>query len=102
MNDSLLIGIVSGIAVALALSVVARRGEKLAPKIRAELAAAGGTLLLPELVTRVGLKDSFLNRGKLIQAIAPMIQAGEIIEEDDPNATVKTRLDLKRFSLRTP
>jgi hypothetical protein len=102
MNDTVLIGIVSGIAVALALAVASRRGQKLEPVIRDALTAAGGELLLPELVTRIGLKDSFMNRGKVIQAIAPMVQRGEVIEQDDPSATVKNRLDLKKFRLKAP
>jgi hypothetical protein len=102
MNDTLMIAIVSGIGVALALAIASRRGQKLEPRIREELTAAGGVLLLPELVTRIGLKDSFINRGKVIQAIAPMVQRGEVIEEDDPSATVKTRLDLKKLRLKAP
>ncbi|MDV6236284.1 hypothetical protein CH379_011675 [Leptospira ellisii] len=70
------------------------------PLIRKELEFAGGILSLPELVKRIGLKDSFINRGKVIQAVAPMISRGEVLEEDDPSATVKTRLDLKKFRLK--
>ncbi|MCG6192359.1 hypothetical protein LFX25_03790 [Leptospira sp. FAT2] len=92
--------IVVGIGVSLSLMLVARRGKKLEPLIRKELEEAGGFLLLPDLVKRVGLKDSFINRGKLIQAIGPMVLRGEIIEEDDPNATIKNRLALKKFRLK--
>ncbi|MBM9578096.1 hypothetical protein JWG45_13140 [Leptospira sp. 201903070] len=82
------------------MALVARRGKKLEPLILNELKTSGGALALPELVKRIGLKDSFLNRGKVIQAIAPMISRGEVIEIDDPNATVKNRLDLKQFRLK--
>lgn len=57
-------------------------------------------MTLPELVKRIGLKDSFMNRGKVIQAIAPMVSRGEVVEIDDPNATVKNRLELKQFRLK--
>ncbi|TGK33254.1 hypothetical protein EHQ12_17840 [Leptospira gomenensis] len=92
--------IVAGIGAALAVSIAARRGKKLEPKILKELQDAGGTLTLPELTKRIGLKDSFLNRGKVIQAIAPMIARGEVVEIDDPKATVKNRLELKQFRLK--
>lgn len=98
--DGAIIGATSGIAVTLALFVLARRGKKLEPLIYEQLSQAGGTLSLPELVTRLGFKDSFINRGKVIQAIAPMVQRGEVIEEDAPNATIKNRLELKKFRLK--
>lgn len=100
MDETTLTSIVAGIGVALAIALVARRGKKLEPLILKELQAAGGALALPELVKRIGLKDSFLNRGKVIQAVAPMISRGEVVEIDDPNATVKNRLDLKQFRLK--
>ncbi|RHX84243.1 hypothetical protein [Leptospira stimsonii] len=82
------------------MALIARRGKKLEPLILKELQDAGGTLTLPDLVKRIGLKDSFINRGKVIQAVAPMISRGEVVEIDDPNATVKNRLDLKQFRLK--
>ncbi|MCG6169773.1 hypothetical protein LFX25_20270 [Leptospira sp. FAT2] len=100
MDDTIITSIVAGIGVALALGIVARRGKKLEPSILKELQDAGGVLTLPELVKRIGLKDSFMNRGKVIQAIAPMVSRGEVVEIDDPNATVKNRLELKQFRLK--
>jgi hypothetical protein len=100
MNETVLIAVTSGVGVMLAFMLMARRGVKLEPKIREELSRAGGELLLPDLVQRVGLSDSFINRGKVIQALAPMIQRGEVTEEDDPSATVKTRLALKKIRLK--
>ncbi|TGL81468.1 hypothetical protein EHQ83_03855 [Leptospira yasudae] len=84
----------------MAFAIVARRGKKLEPLILKELQAADGALALPELVKRVGLKDSFINRGKVIQAVAPMISRGEVVEIDDPKATIKNRLELKQFRLK--
>lgn len=100
MDETTLTSIVAGIGVALAMALIARRGKKLEPLILKELQDAGGTLTLPDLVKRIGLKDSFINRGKVIQAVAPMISRGEVVEIDDPNATVKNRLDLKQFRLK--
>ncbi|RHX89472.1 hypothetical protein [Leptospira stimsonii] len=82
------------------MALIARRGKKLEPLILKELQDAGGALTLPDLVKRIGLKDSFINRGKVIQAVAPMISRGEVVEIDDPNATVKNKLDLKQFRLK--
>ncbi|EMI69057.1 hypothetical protein LEP1GSC072_0403 [Leptospira noguchii str. Bonito] len=42
--------------------VTNRRRKKFEPLIRQELESAGGVLTLPELVKRIGLKDSFYNR----------------------------------------
>ena len=100
MDDTYLIGFATAIAVAGAVFVASRRTAKLEPKLRDALAQAGGELTLPALTVAVGFKDSFLNRGKVIQAIAPLVRAGAVLEIDDPSATTKTRLELKRFRLR--
>ncbi|WP_246838936.1 hypothetical protein [Leptospira yasudae] len=100
MDETTITSIAVGIGVALAFAIIARRGKKLEPLILKELQAAGGSLTLPELVKRIGLKDSFINRGKVIQAVAPMVSRGEVVEIDDPNATIKNRLELKQFRLK--
>lgn len=53
-NDSVCLGIDK--------MVTNRRRKKFEPLIRQELESAGGVLTLPELVKRIGLKDSFYNR----------------------------------------
>ncbi|EMN38393.1 hypothetical protein [Leptospira interrogans] len=78
-----------------------RRRKKLEPLILQELEAAGGVLTLPELVKRIGLKDSFYNRGKVLEAVAPMVSRGEVIETDSPNATITNRLNLRKYRLVT-
>jgi len=100
MDDTYLIGFATAIAVAGAVFVASRRAVKLEPKLRDALEQAGGELTLPALTAAIGLKDSFLNRGKVIQAIAPMVRSGAVVEIDDPAATAKTRLELKRFRLQ--
>lgn len=100
MQDMVMYGIVGAVTASVAVFVASRRGAKLEPKIVEELQKAGGSLRLPALVTAVGLKDSFINRGKLIQAIAPLVRSGAVLEEDDPAATARTRLELKTFKLK--
>lgn len=79
----------------------ARRRKKFEPLILQELETAGGVLTLPELVKRIGLKDSFYNRGIVLQAVAPMVSRGEVIETDSPNATITNRLNLRKYRLAT-
>ncbi|EQA71558.1 hypothetical protein [Leptospira noguchii] len=81
--------------------VTNRRRKKFEPLIRQELESAGGVLTLPELVKRIGLKDSFYNRGRVLESVAPMVSRGEVIEEDNPNATIKNRLNLRKYRLTT-
>ncbi|HEY0134655.1 MAG TPA: hypothetical protein VGB85_11260 [Nannocystis sp.] len=100
MDDTYLIGFATAIAVAGAIFVASRRAGKLGPKLRDALEQAGGELTLPALTAAVGFKDSFINRGKVIQAIAPLVRSGAVVETDDPAATAKTRLELKRFRLQ--
>lgn len=94
-----MIGIVGAVTASIAVFVASRRGAKLEPRILEELQKAGGSLRLPQLVVAVGLKDSFINRGKLIQAVAPLVRRGAVAEDDDPAATARNRLDLKTFRL---
>lgn len=99
MSDMVMFGIIGALTASLAVFIASRRGAKLEPRILEELQKAGGSLRLPQLVVAVGLKDSFINRGKLIQAVAPLVRRGAVAEDDDPAATARTRLELKTFRL---
>lgn len=76
-----------------------RLSKSIGEKIRRELAAVE-SLTLPELVTRVGLRDGFLSRGKVMNVLNPMVASGELSQEEPPGTTMKTRLGVLRFRLR--
>ncbi|KON76624.1 hypothetical protein [Leptospira kirschneri] len=77
--------------------LVDRRRQKFEPLIRQKLETARGVLTLPELVKRIGLKDSFYNRGTVLA----MVSRGEVIETDNPNTTITNRLNLRKYRLTT-
>jgi hypothetical protein len=100
MDDLLRIAPAIGIAIGLGI-YYARQGkvaDDFEAKIRAELAGVD-SLALPELVTRVGLKDGFMSRGKLMNVLNPMVASGELVQEEPPGTTMKDRLGVIRFRL---
>lgn len=96
------------VGVALGLGIYysrnAKSGIALETRIREELAKArtcgGEPLALPAIVQRVGLSDGFLNRGKVMSALAPMVASGEVLQEEPEGTTVRNRLEVLRFRLR--
>lgn len=99
-NTIVTVGAGLGIAVGLAIHFTRQKrlADDLGTKIRAELTRSE-FLSLPELVTRVGLKDGFLSRGKLMNALQPMVAAGEVIQEEPPGTTVGNRLQVLQFRM---
>lgn len=103
-----LVTLAPAVGVALGLGLyyarTAKSGVALDARIREELARARTSgsepLVLPVLVQRVGLSDGFLNRGKVMSALAPMVGSGEVLQEEPEGTTVKNRLEVLRFRLR--
>jgi len=97
-----IIEIASGVGVAIGLAIVATRQKKQAavagPQIVAALREAG-SLTLPELVVRLGLKDGFLSRGKVMNLVNPMVANGELVQSEPPGTTMKNRLEVLTFRL---
>ena len=89
---------VVGVSVGLAIHFARQQriAATMGDKIRAELAQTE-SLSLPELVRRVGLRDGFISRGKVMNVLGPMVAAGEIVQEEPPGTTIKTRLSVLRF-----
>lgn len=96
---------VPAIAVAFGLGVyVVRQNRKsiaMATRIREELGRVD-TMTLPDLVEKLGLKDGFLNRGRVISTLNPMVASGEVIQEEPEGTTIANRLVSLRFRLRAP
>ena len=90
-----------GVAIGLGIHFARQRrfSAVMIDKIRVALADVD-SLALPELVTRVGLRDGFLGRGKLMNVIHPMVASGELLQEEPPGTTMRTRLGVLRFRLR--
>src|SRR5689334_4427498 len=100
--DSVLLaapGIGVGIGLAIHFARQRKQNALLHEKILAELAKEE-SLTLPELVTRCGMKDGFLNRGKLINALNPLVASGQLTQEEPPGTTMKNRLSVLRFRLK--
>jgi hypothetical protein len=97
-----IVGIASGVGVTIGLTIHFMRQRKQAdamqPKILRELAGAD-SLTLPELVVKMGMTDGFMNRGKLINILNPMVASGQILQEEPPGTTMKNRLSVLRFRL---
>lgn len=95
-------GVALGLGIYFARS--AKKGLALESRIREELTRArssgGEPLALPSLVQRIGLSDGFLNRGKVMSALAPMVASGEVLQEEPDGTTMTNRLESLRFRLR--
>lgn len=99
--DSILMaapGIGVGLGLLIHFSRQRRINARIVDTIRSELRTAD-SLTLPELVTRCGLRDGFLNRGTLMNAINPLVAAGELVQEEPPGTTIRNRLSVLRFRL---
>jgi hypothetical protein len=57
------------------------------------------SLALPQLVTKLGLEDGFISRGKVMAVINPMVARGELRQEEPPGTTMANRLQVLRFRL---
>ncbi len=103
MNLALVLGSTVGIVVGLLYfgRMQAQRGREWGAKITQALSSAE-SLALPELVTRLGLEDGFVSRGKVMAVINPMVARGELLQEEPPGTTVANRLSVLRFRLRKP
>ena len=99
-----IIGIAASVGVVLGLTLHFARQKRIADRyektIRTEL-LANGSLSLPELVVRLGLKDGFLNRGKVMNVLQPLVARGELVQEEPPGTTMRTRLSVLRFKIPT-
>lgn len=95
------IGAVVGVTVGLAIHFVrqARLSAKIESSILQALEAVE-SLTLPELVVHAGLRDGFLSRGKVMNAIHPLVAAGILLQEEPPGTTMKNRLSVLRFRLK--
>lgn len=97
-----IISIASGVGIVIGLSIHFMRqrqqGAILGEKILKELRGTD-SLALPELVTRVGMRDGFINRGKIINVLNPMVASGQVLQEEPPGTTIKNRLSVLRFRL---
>jgi hypothetical protein len=95
------IGIASGVGVAIGLGIFyARQNKKAAvagPQIMEALRE--GSLTLPELVVRLGMKDGFVSRGKVVTLLNPMVARGELVQTEPAGTTMKDRLSVMRFAL---
>jgi hypothetical protein len=101
-DDVLKIAPVVGVIIGMGIYQARQRtvATNMAEKIRNELASAD-SLSLPELVTRLGFKDGFINRGKVVNVLNPMVMSGELDKEEPPGTTMKNRLSVMRFRLRS-
>ncbi len=99
-EDVLKVAPVVGVAIGLAMyrARQSRVAGGMSDRIRKELAGVD-SLSLPDLVTRLGMRDGFMSRGKVMTIINPMVAAGEVVQEEPPGTTVKTRLGVLRFRL---
>jgi hypothetical protein len=92
-------GIGVGIGLAIHFARQRKQNEQLHTRILAELSKEE-SLSLPELVSRCGMRDGFLNRGKLLNALNPLVASGQLAQEEPPGTTMKNRLSVMRFRLK--
>lgn len=78
-----------------------RKSIQMATKIREELGRVD-SMTLPDLVEKLGLKDGFFNRGRVISTLNPMVAAGEVLQEEPEGTTIANRIVSLRFRLRPP
>ncbi len=103
MSFENVVGIASGVGVTVGLLIHSMRQRKqaatLGEKVLAELRAAE-SLTLPELVVKMGLSDGFMNRGKMMNVLNPLVASGQVLQTEPPGTTMKNRLSVLTFSLR--
>ncbi|MEO6954017.1 MAG: hypothetical protein ABI321_19600 [Polyangia bacterium] len=96
------IGIATGVSVGIGLAIVFYRQHKEStaalPRIM-EALRESGSLTLPELVVKLGMKDGFMNRGKVVNLLNPVVARGELVQTEPPGTTMKDRLSVMRFSV---
>lgn len=61
---------------------------------------ADGERKLPDIVTGLGMKDGFYNRGKAMNTIQMMVTSGELYQTEPPGTTIKNRLDVLSFGIK--
>lgn len=76
-----------------------KKSIEMAAKIREQLGRTE-SLTLPELVEKLGLKDGFLSRGRVISTLNPMVASGEVIQEEPEDTKLVDRIHDLRFRLR--
>jgi len=97
-----IVAIAGGVGVALGLGIFLARQAKQNAKLREEIRAQLGreaTVSLPELVTRLGMKDGLMARGKVMNAINMMVASKDVVVEEPPGTTVSNRLSVLTFRL---
>jgi hypothetical protein len=94
----LTVGPVVGVGVGLAIRYARQRrsGAALGERVLSELVRTD-SVSLPELAPRVGLRNSFVARGRLMHVLQPMIANGLVLEEEPRGTRSLKRL---RFRLR--
>ena len=100
-----MVGIASGIGVAIGMAIVAMRNNKKAAVAEPQIVAAlkeKGSLTLPELVVMLGLKDGFMSRGKVVNILNPLVAKGLLVQTEPPGTTMKNRLSVLTFRLADP
>jgi hypothetical protein len=88
-----------GIGLAIFFGRQKRRSAEVGSRVRMELSGVE-SLSLPEIVARLGMQDGFMNRGKVLNALNPMVASGELVQEEPPGTNFKNRLGVLRFRLR--
>lgn len=103
MDAGAVVAVAAGVGVAVGLGIhfarTSKKNAAMAERIREELRGAE-SIALPDLVTRLGLPDGFMSRGKVMAVLNPMVAAGEVLQEEPPGTTVKDRLSVLRFRLK--
>lgn len=97
--------VVAGIGVAIGIGIFSARQGKAAKVAEPQILAAlqeSGTLTLPELVVKLGMKDGFVSRGKVVTLLNPMVERGVLVQTEPPGTTMKDRLSVLRYSLAVP
>ncbi len=92
-------GIGAAIGVSIAMWLTQRRNKALAPSIEAKL-REGGALTLPQLQEALQM-NGFMNRGRVVNALGPMVMAGQVEEIPAPEGTaLLDRVNHIRYRLK--
>jgi Mg2+/citrate symporter len=95
-----IVSIAASLGVAIGLLIhfkrQAKMNESILEKVHAVL-ASGAIKTLPELVLAAGMKDGFLSRGKMMNALNPLVASGELVQEEPAGTTMANRLSVLTF-----
>ena len=100
MNEMLMVGIASGVGVAIATLWIRRKATNLESKL-GEVFEREGDLTAQQLAEKIGLGGGWFATGRVLQALHPMVARGQLVATVPPGTPMTQRARAARYRLKT-